>query len=370
MTTQPALAPNNPCLSASAFVGLLLETFEGHWAGTLLMLDEHEQFVAAIHFHDGLARSGRFRETPASLQEGMLPLFGQLEGSIMLVASTDLVGEGAGVVRGLVHTPPLVLSASRFVAPRESVESVLGTIGRDWLKLNPAVEVDAFGLEADERTVIECLRGAPCDLEQLAIRTQLAEPALRRIVYAFWITRALTLMPAWRPRASGIAKRAKRRERFDSEPTLVVQFDPTAESLPMRPTAPELDSADTHLIVAELLLERGDPRAAVLQAQKALRLGRLRPNQEALYAWLLYQRSGAGAYVPPCVWQHLASALERDPECDRAHYYQGMLHKRRGEFALARKHLARALELNPDHAEAECELLLLRSARAARPSPR
>lgn len=194
---------------------------------------------------------------------------------------------------------------------------------------------------------------------------------------------------------SGISPNTRAsRSRFDSEPTLVVQLDgvihqliedcsnvraddprgapqtraepqPVSAAAPMRPSASRIDSADTHLLVAEKLLEQGDARGAVLQAQKALRLGRLRPKQQALYAWLLYQRSGAGAYVPPCVWQHLATALANDPHCERAHYYRGMLLKRRGELELARRHLARALQLNPDNAEAECELILLDVRRGA-----
>jgi tetratricopeptide (TPR) repeat protein len=119
------------------------------------------------------------------------------------------------------------------------------------------------------------------------------------------------------------------------------------------------------MIVAEILLQRGDPRGAVLQAQKALYLGPLRPDHEALYAWLLYRRAGGGAYVPACTWQHLVSALERDPDCERAHRYQGLLLKRRGDLVLAKQHLARAAALNPDNAETQRELAELNGGAVA-----
>ena len=88
--------------------------------------------------------------------------------------------------------------------------------------------------------------------------------------------------------------------------------------------------SDRHFRVATLLLERGYPREAVFEAQKAMRLCPPRPEQQATYAWALYRRSGAGQRVPPAVWQHLENALEADPNCELARYYHAELMKIEG----------------------------------------
>jgi tetratricopeptide (TPR) repeat protein len=117
--------------------------------------------------------------------------------------------------------------------------------------------------------------------------------------------------------------------------------------------------AETHFKVAEMLLARGNFRAAVLEAQKGMKLRAPRPEQRALYAWLLYQRSGAGSAVHPHVWDHLAAALLADPSCAAAHYFKGMLLVRIGRAPEAVDHLSRALELDPQHQDARRELRLL-----------
>jgi hypothetical protein len=382
MTTQPPTARPNPCLPARALVGLLLEQLEKRWDGTLFVLDEREQFVAAIRFRDGVPSAGRFRDPAVSLHAGMLPLCGHVTGTLMPVAAIDLVGDGPDIVSGVVVPQSLIVTASRSIVPAQTVERVIETIGTDWLRISAAVDLADWCFDATERRVIDCLQRGPCDLPQLAARTELRAPLLERIVYALWITRAVTPVPAWRPLMSGITeKNTPGRDRFDSIPTRLIEFDRTAERVvpeslrpidrarsvsarpsaraPTRPNSEQLESADTHMIVAERLLERGDPKAAVLQAQKALHFGPMRPDHEALYAWLLYQRAGGGAYVPSCAWEHLASALERDRDCERAHYYQGLLLKRCGDFVLARQHLARAVALNPNNADAHGELVQL-----------
>jgi hypothetical protein len=385
MTTQALNADDNSCVPARALVGLLLEQLEKRWDGTLVVLDECEQFVAAIRFRDGVANAGRFRDPVESLHAGMLTLCGHVSGTLMPVAVSDLVGDGPAIISGVVTPQSLIVAASRRVVPMEAVERVIDTIGTDWLRLRAAVDPAEWGFDATERRVIECLERGPCDVRQLAARTELRMRVLERVVYALWITRAVTPLPAWRPLMSGITeKNAAGRARFDSVPTRVVEFDRSIECVttesrrpsarapsvsvrpsaraPARPSSQPLESADTYMIVAEMLLQRGDARAAVLQAQKALHLGRLRPDHEAFYAWLLYQRAGGGAYVPTCTWEHLASALERDADCERAHRYQGLLLKRCGDFVLAKQHLAHAVALNPENTETQRELAELERA--------
>lgn len=121
--------------------------------------------------------------------------------------------------------------------------------------------------------------------------------------------------------------------------------------------------AEEHFEIAELLLARGNVRAAVFEAQRGMRLGPPRPEQRVLYAWLLYQRSGGGARVRPHVWQHLERALEEGPACAAAHYYKGALLMRSGRTAEALAYFERAVQLDPSdgRAQAELELFTLRT---------
>ena len=134
---------------------------------------------------------------------------------------------------------------------------------------------------------------------------------------------------------------------------------PSRPSMPAAVDAAALIDADMHFKAAAMLLQRGDCRRAVLSAQKAMKLAPARPEQRALYAWLLYQRSGAGADVPPSVWDHLEQALNADPDCAAAHRYTGVLLARIGDVEAARSHFRRALELDAGDADAERELARL-----------
>jgi cytochrome c-type biogenesis protein CcmH/NrfG len=110
--------------------------------------------------------------------------------------------------------------------------------------------------------------------------------------------------------------------------------------------------ADPYFEAAELFLQRGDARSAVLAAQRGMRLAPPRPAQQALYAWMLYKRDGRVTPVKPHVFRHLEQALASDPACVYAHCFMGVLLTRTGDFERARWHLSRVLELDPHHQQA------------------
>ena len=144
----------------------------------------------------------------------------------------------------------------------------------------------------------------------------------------------------WKPNRDCVTQTDSNR---DDEPTVVVPLESGVRRMSDGPPAPQgiwrsvirvieqtVDDtdqaqADRHFQAAAVLLERGYAREAVFEAQKALRLCRPRPEQQALYAWALYQRSGAGAHVPTPVWEHLESALQTDPECQSARHFMSLL---------------------------------------------
>lgn len=98
---------------------------------------------------------------------------------------------------------------------------------------------------------------------------------------------------------------------------------PSSEQL--GPAGHEREQADELFRIAEVLLERGHAREAVFRAQRALKLCKPRPAQQALYAWLLYLRGDRSQPVAPHVWEHLEEALCADPQCERALHYRALL---------------------------------------------
>jgi tetratricopeptide (TPR) repeat protein len=115
-------------------------------------------------------------------------------------------------------------------------------------------------------------------------------------------------------------------------------------------------SADTYYAAAEVLMRRGDYRAAVLAAQRAMKVQRPQPHQQALYAWLLYQRDGGAGAARVHVWDHVDRALASDSTCAIAHCIRGLLLQRANRRSEARVHLERAQQLaaeqRSDHAAA------------------
>lgn len=118
--------------------------------------------------------------------------------------------------------------------------------------------------------------------------------------------------------------------------------------------------ADTYYAAAEVLMRRGDYRAAVLAAQKAMKVQRPQPHQQALYAWLLYQREGGAGAARVHVWDHVDRALASDSTCAVAHCVRGLLLQRANRASEARVHLEHAQRLaaeqRSEHAAALLEL--------------
>jgi hypothetical protein len=92
------------------------------------------------------------------------------------------------------------------------------------------------------------------------------------------------------------------------------------------------DAADAHFRWAERLLQSGNYRGAVFEAQRAMKLSSPSPAQRALYAWLLYQRAGEGSPVAASVWAHLEQALAEDPACPIVQQVERELLARRERF--------------------------------------
>jgi tetratricopeptide (TPR) repeat protein len=357
-----------------------------------------------------------------------------MDGRLEQLDRIDLVGSGPQVAIGPVDPVPLVLAATRASMCDELVDEAIEAVAHDMLKLCPRTDLRRYGLEPQEQQAATALAQEPVGFDQLLERALVPPPVLRRLVYVLLLTRAVTLVPAFRRISSGAIAHEQqlptaRPPARQDEPTAVVSLQPLARQpatetrsvRPVRPTyleyrdsaapraryerpvgsgPPPADAyhvrnpdngtlsvpplrasaspsgvsyssvpapddpaaavdADMHFRAAEVLLQRGDCRRAVLAAQKAMKLAPPRPEQRALYAWLLYQRSGGAAEVPPHVWDHLERALDADPDCAPAHRYMGALLGRTGQVEQARDHFQRALQLDSSDSHSERELALL-----------
>jgi hypothetical protein len=137
-------------------------------------------------------------------------------------------------------------------------------------------------------------------------------------------------------------------------------------------TRPDRPDPEACFARAEKLMKQREYAAALAAANEALRLGGDQADHEALYAWLLcLQGSDNELRVHPRALSHLDRALRRDPLCERAHHYKGMVLKRLGRPDEAHTHFLYAMQVNRENLEAAREVRLYdmrKRSRGNRPS--
>jgi cytochrome c-type biogenesis protein CcmH/NrfG len=137
---------------------------------------------------------------------------------------------------------------------------------------------------------------------------------------------------------------------------------PGRESLPSDSLAGSLDpkvrrqQAEALWNKAEAQFRRGDLPSALQTARTAVKLGHSAPEHDALLGWLIFQHGAGDESVLPHVWKCIDRALKRDPLCEQALFYKGMLFSQTGNSEQALAHLQRVLTLNPKHIEAQREI--------------
>ena len=335
--------------SLPALLRGLLGASEQRWHGSVIVRNLHGESQGVLRCHAGQVTSGLVARAP-DLLEAVVELCSSPEvREVSFVPDADLVGAGPEAMSARLDILQLTAAVLRTWDGGDCVASAVEFIGERALIKSSKISVERYAFTVSERCVIESLRGSRKTLSEIHHEAALPGDAVDRIVCTLWITRAITLVPAWlRAISSGMdpATMSLVPPRSDADdPTLVVtpvakpsgrysERPPPAHAVsegpsPSRcppPTAASPQAlADAHFEVAQVLLARGYPREAVLEAQKGMRLCRPRSDQEALYAWALYQRGGAGQNVHPHVWEHLENALRTDPSCEIARRYWALL---------------------------------------------
>jgi hypothetical protein len=383
--SSPAAEAPSGYASLTPLLRALLRALNECWQGGVLVHDaSNSEPIAALRFEPGWLVAGQVSGAKP-LPEAVLALCARADIRVTAVAHQEAQGPGPATE----HVDALVLAATVVRAgwADTCVADAVQAIGPRAIKRRAARDLGRYQLQADERAALACLKAGAATLDELRERASVPEVTLHRLVYTLWVTHAITIVPTWLRVVSDAqaAQSGSAPPRRNDEPTAVMPLDqkqadtpsaarsgrapkrhserrmgvpadaqPAASPGSYHHVAPEhgsievaglarqpypayadpipeaqhstaVSQADAYFRGAELLLGRGYPREAVFEAQKALRLCKPRPDQQAFYAWLLYQRSGAGQRIPQHVWDHLEQALHADPTCERAHFYRTLL---------------------------------------------
>jgi tetratricopeptide (TPR) repeat protein len=308
--------------------------------------------------------------------------------------------------RGLREHPPVV-HLKRTLARAE------GSI-----KIRDASVLDRFGLSAEERAVAIRLATEPVALVRLVAESPIGAMRTESLVYLFALARCLARVnvdpvgPANLGR-DGIVQRAKgileedpysvlglpegaspeaaraayfrlaRLWQRDRIPETYADLGPECElifaticdahriltSTSLRPRATTsigdaIDERDRPALAkpslgeADKALERNDLAGAITIAESLVLAGADGPAARAVLVWCA---SGAGR-APNDDLEKAVSALDKvlsgDPECVRAIFYRGQLHKRLGHTELAMRDFRKVTRIDPRHFDATREVRL------------
>lgn len=92
--------------------------------------------------------------------------------------------------------------------------------------------------------------------------------------------------------------------------------------------------------------------------QQALELDPRKPHFYAYVGWACYRKKDIAENRAEAL-DYLNQALRLAPHYDQAHYFLGVIKKREGDQAGARRHFEEAIRVNPDHRQARREFHLL-----------
>jgi hypothetical protein len=395
----------------------ILRLQEERWAGTAVIRDGTPSVLGMLRFEAGRISAGRLTHGP---MRGLAALCRRSDLRLVPADGSELL-QVLEPLAAAIDVLQLAAAAMRGTVRQDLLCDLFDPIGTMSIRLAPGADLARYGFDAQEREAIERIEAGPVTVHEFRRLGALAKPALDRLLYVLWLTRAVIVAPVWpvpvsgpldAGRQSGRAAPARR----DDEPTAVVPIAarddldtepappaaPAIQSTPSRrpahsniravssgryrvnsgplqdeqlvdttyvskrhssiPPASESQArlqADAHFEVAERLYERGYVREAVCQAQLAMRVHAAKPDQLALYAWLVYRRDAAVRDAAPFIWEYLERALQLDPSCVRAHYYLGRLFMDAQRVDEAGWYIRRTLELDPAHVGAREALRML-----------
>ena len=181
-------------LSRTPFAHALLYVEKRGLSGTLVVWQpeggEAKPKQDRVLFDGGVPIAARL-STPASrLDRGLLPLFARASGPYAFYEGVDLVGSGEGVRTGALDILPLIAASLRGSSRDDVALHVCASFGASKLRLEK-VDLDRFGLLAEERALIELLRAEPMTVARLAALSALPPRMAERLVYLLALTKSV-----------------------------------------------------------------------------------------------------------------------------------------------------------------------------------
>lgn len=181
-------------LSRTPFAHALLYVEKRGLSGTLVVWQpeggEAKPKQDRVLFDAGVPIAARL-STPASrLDRGLLPLFARASGPYAFYEGVDLVGSGEGVRTGALDILPLIAASLRGSSRDDVALHVCASFGASKLRLE-RVDLDRFGLLAEERALIELLRAEPMTVARLAALSALPPRMAERLVYLLALTKSI-----------------------------------------------------------------------------------------------------------------------------------------------------------------------------------
>jgi curved DNA-binding protein CbpA len=108
---------------------------------------------------------------------------------------------------------------------------------------------------------------------------------------------------------------------------------------------------------ANVHLKRGNVVEAEVECRKALELDPEPTDYTALLLWLeALKPANHAPFKTVAFIDQLAALLAKNPSCERAFFYRGMLYKRLGEHPYALSDFKKVYGLNPDNIDAQREI--------------
>jgi tetratricopeptide (TPR) repeat protein len=366
-------------LRTTPFGHVLLDLFDARQTGTLLVYAQDDSLHAAIRIEAGRPRAvlaadnGEHRVT-----EVLMPMCAWVDGRFEFVDGQDLVGGDGLVASGPIDPLPMITAAARNGLRKDMITQTMALVSRSLIKLSPGLDLKRYAFAAEECLVVRGLDHDALELDELKARVNVPLEVLERVLYVLRVTRGIALSPSQRT-VSGIVSHAPPLATASMSPSTPRPIPgaqtlrparvpremagrPASSPLPVSsmPSADDARAQRSRVEAlwqqAESLSRRGHHEAALRTAHSAVKLSFPPPAREAQLGWLIYQHDGAGPIANAHVWKCLNRALKREPLCEEALYYKGLVLARTGEPEQAYAHFQRVLMLAPTHGGAEREI--------------
>jgi hypothetical protein len=177
-------------LGATPFGHVLLSIQKKGLSGTLAVWpDDERPGQDRILFRAGAPAVGRFLDPAADFERAILALFHRHD-SPYAFYEADLVGEGAGTLRGSVDILALIATALRGDVPKDAVAKVIRKLGAERQRVKTAAPINRLGLQSNEVAFVELMRAEPATTAVLI--EQFGDPKLaQRMLYLLAISDCL-----------------------------------------------------------------------------------------------------------------------------------------------------------------------------------